>query len=194
MHANLQADLQAHNLGTIAESTAVDGILAELFDRLGDRQDQLLPALHGLQDRIGYIPPDRVPAIAQHFNLSRAEVHGVITFYHYFRSEPPPRCVVQLCRAEACQSMGGDALLEHAQRALGCTLNGHSADGAVELAPVYCLGLCASAPALTINEAVFARVTPARFDALIANAVSKAVTANALPTNASDAITTAGAV
>jgi formate dehydrogenase subunit gamma len=152
-----------------ATAAAVDSILAGLFERLGDRQDQLLPVLHGLQDQVGYIPPDRVPAIAGHFNLSRAEVHGVITFYHYFRTEPPPRCVVQICRAEACQSMGGDQLLEHAERALGCTLHGRSADGRFGLEPVYCLGHCASSPALTINEAVFARVTPARFDALIAD-------------------------
>jgi len=160
---------------------AVDDILAGLFARLGDRQDQLLPLLHGLQDQAGYIPPDRVPAIARHFNLSRAEVHGVITFYHYFRTEPPPRCVVQICRAEACQSMGADALLAHAERALGCTLHGHSADGQFGLEPVYCLGHCASSPALTINEAVFARVTPARFDALIAevSAITTAATTTA---------------
>jgi len=153
-----------------ATQAAVDGILAELFARLGDRQDQLLPVLHGLQDRAGYIPPDRVPDIAAHFNLSRAEVHGVITFYHYFRSEPPPRCVVQICRAEACQSMGGDALLAHAEQALGCKLHAHSGDGAFALEPVYCLGQCATAPSLMINEALHARVTPARFDALLAKA------------------------
>lgn len=157
-----------------ATPAAVDGILTELFARLGNRQDQLLPVLHGLQDSVGFIPPDRVPAIAQHFNLSRAEVHGVITFYHYFRSEPPPRCVVQICRAEACQSMGGDALLAHAERTLGCGLHGHSADGAIGLEPVYCLGLCASSPALTINDTVSARVTPARFDALLADAAAGA--------------------
>jgi formate dehydrogenase subunit gamma len=153
-------------------TAAVDGIVAGLFARLGERQDQLLPLLHGLQDQVGYIPPDSVPAIAQHFNLSRAEVHGVITFYHYFRTTPPPPCVVQICRAEACQSMGGDGLLAHAERTLGCTLHGHSADGRFGLEPVYCLGHCASSPALTINEAVFARVTPARFDALIADVMT----------------------
>lgn len=157
---------------SLATQAAVDGILAELFARLGNRQDQLLPVLHGLQDSAGYIPPDRVPAIAAHFNLSRAEVHGVITFYHYFRTEPPPRCVVQICRAEACQSMGGDDLLAHAERTLGCGLHGRSADGTFGLEPVYCLGQCASSPALTINEAVFARVTPARFDALMTNVLS----------------------
>jgi formate dehydrogenase subunit gamma len=160
-----------------ASATAVSDILAAILNRHGPRQDQLLPALHALQDSVGYIPPDQVPVLAQHFNLSRAEVHGVITFYHYFRSTPPARCVVQLCRAEACQSMGGDRLLAHAEGALGFALHGHSADGTFALEPVYCLGLCASAPAMTVNEAVFARVTPARFDtvvgALFANAAQQ---------------------
>lgn len=142
-------------------------VTIEILERHGSRQDQLLPVLHALQDRLGFIPPEQVPAIAQHFNLSRAEVHGVITFYHYFRSTPPARCTVQLCRAEACQSMGGDLLLAHAQGKLGCGLHEHSADGAFALEPVYCLGQCASAPAMTIDGAVFARVTPARFDALV---------------------------
>ena len=133
-------------------------------------QDQLLPVLHAIQDAVGYIPPDQVAQIASTFNLSRAEVHGVITFYHYFRSEPPARQVVQICRAEACQSMGGDALLAHAEQALGCKLHAHSGDGAFALEPVYCLGQCATAPSLMINEALHARVTPARFDALLAKA------------------------
>jgi formate dehydrogenase subunit gamma len=163
----------AHAAAASAMS-AVDDIAAEIFARHGNRQDQLLPVLHALQERIGYIPPGQVQPIAQHFNLSRAEVHGVITFYHYFRTEPPARCVVQLCRAEACQSMGGDRLLDHAQQALGCGLHEHSADGTFGLEPVYCLGLCASAPAMTINEAVFARVTPARFDTLLADVTQAA--------------------
>jgi formate dehydrogenase subunit gamma len=149
--------------------------VTDLLARHGTRQDQLLPLLHALQDSIGYIPPDQVPAIAQHFNLSRAEVHGVITFYHYFRSEPPAPCVVQLCRAEACQAMGGERLLAHAQQALGCGLHGRSADGKFALEPVYCLGLCASAPALSVNQSVFARVTPARFDALLGTLAMEAV-------------------
>lgn len=144
-----------------------DAILAGLCARHGTRQDQLLPLLHALQDRLGHVPPGLVQPIAQHFNLSRAEVHGVISFYHDFRSAPPAPCVVKLCRAEACQSMGGDHLLAHAQQALGCGLHDHSADGKVALEPVYCLGLCASAPAMTIGDAVFARVTPARFDTLL---------------------------
>jgi formate dehydrogenase subunit gamma len=136
----------------------------------GGTQDQLLPVLHAIQDAIGYVPPDQVMNIASTFNLSRAEVHGVITFYHYFRTEAPARQVVQICRAEACQSMGGDALLAHAEQALGCKLHAHSVDGEFELEPVYCLGQCATAPSMMINDAVHARVTPARFDKLLAKA------------------------
>lgn len=136
----------------------------------GHAQDQLLPTLHAIQDVIGYIPPVTVPLIAEAFNLSRAEVHGVITFYHHFRIVRPARHVIQLCRAEACQSMGGDALLAHAERALGCTLHSHNAVGDFSLEPVYCLGQCATAPAMMVNDAVHARVTPARFDTLVAKA------------------------
>src|SRR4051812_5801073 len=92
-------------------------------------QDQLLPVLHAIQDRIGFIPPESVEGLAHSFNVSRAEVHGVITFYHYFKTTPPARCTVQICRAEACQSMGGDALLAHAEQGLGCALHAHTADG-----------------------------------------------------------------
>ncbi|MDB5963360.1 MAG: formate dehydrogenase subunit gamma [Massilia sp.] len=130
-------------------------------------QDQLLPVLHAIQDRIGFIPPESVEELAQSFNVSRAEVHGVITFYHYFKTSPPARCTVQICRAEACQSMGGDALLAHAEQGLGCALHAHTLDNAFALEPVYCLGHCATAPAIMINDAVHAKVTPARFDKLI---------------------------
>jgi formate dehydrogenase subunit gamma len=153
-------------------------ILAEC----GGAQDQLLPALHAIQDAAGYIPADAVADIASAFNLSRAEVHGVITFYHYFRTEAPARHVVQICRAEACQSMGADALAAHAERATGCKLHGHGdghshgtghgcgAHGDVTLEPVYCLGQCATAPAVMIDGQLHARVTPQRFDALLARA------------------------
>jgi formate dehydrogenase subunit gamma len=142
--------------------------ITDILAAFGTGQDQLLPVLHAIQDSTGFVPPDAVPAIASAFNLSRAEVHGVITFYHYFRTLPPARKVIQICRAEACQSMGGDALLAHAENALGCSLHGHSADGMFSLEPVYCFGQCATSPAIMINDALHARVTPARFDALIA--------------------------
>ena len=148
----------------ISPTFQVDAILAARSSGPG----QLMPALHAIQDALGFIPPDAVPAIALAFNLSRAEVHGVLTFYHHFRSAPPARHVVQLCRAEACQSMGADALLGHAERMLGCSLHGHSVDGSFALEPVYCLGQCATAPAMMVGDAVHARVSTARFDKIIA--------------------------
>ena len=148
--------------------TSPAGQVGAILAARSDGPDQLLPTLHAIQDALGFIPPDTVPAIALAFNLSRAEVHGVITFYHYFRSAPPARCVVQICRAEACQSMGGDRLLAHAESALGCSLHGHSLDGSFALEPVYCLGQCATAPAMMVGDAVHARVSPARFDRIIA--------------------------
>jgi formate dehydrogenase subunit gamma len=134
----------------------------------------LLPALHAIQDAFGHVPPSSVPAIAAEFNLSRAEVHGVITYYHHFRSEPPARHVMQICRAEACQAMGADALVAHAEQRLGCSMHGRSADGRITLEPVYCLGLCASSPSLSVDDEVHARITPQRFDELLAELGSAA--------------------
>ena len=134
----------------------------------------LLPALHAIQDDLGYIPRDAVPVVAQAFNLSRAEVHGVVTYYHHFRSEPPGRHVLAICRAEACQALGADALVEQAKRSLGCDLHATSADGACSLEAAYCLGLCASSPALMLDEHPQARVTPESLDRLIASLRSAA--------------------
>jgi formate dehydrogenase subunit gamma len=136
---------------------------------LAARQDQpgaLLPILHDIQGRLGYIPPDAVPDIARALNLSRAEVHGVISYYHHFRQTPPPRHVVRLCRAEACQARGSEALAAHAEARLQ--------DSEVALEPIYCLGLCASGPAMQIGQArLVARLTPEKFDALIADLEAK---------------------
>lgn len=140
-------------------------------DSLAHHRDQpgaLLPVLHDIQDALGFIPDEAVESIAKGLNLSRAEVHGVITYYHHFRRQPPGRHVVQVCGAEACQAMGAQALLEHAQSSLGCKTHGTTPDGAVSLEPVYCLGLCACSPAIMINEVVHARVTPQKFDELMA--------------------------
>lgn len=127
----------------------------------------LLPLLHALQDRACHVPPEAVPVIAEHLNLSRAEVHGVISYYHFFRQAPAGRTVLQVCRAEACQARGADALLAHAEQRLGCTSHSTRADGAVTIEPVYCLGLCASSPALMLNDRVHARMSAARLDALL---------------------------
>lgn len=136
----------------------------------GTEPDNLLPVLHAIQDAVGFIPPEQVADIAQAFNLSRAEVHGVISFYHHFRVTPPARHVVQICRAESCQSMGANELLAHAKRTLGCDLHEKDKNGDFSLEPVYCLGQCATSPAVTIDDKLHAKVTPARFDKLIEKA------------------------
>ncbi len=134
----------------------------------------LLPILHDIQDALGYIPPDAVPSIARALNLSRAEVHGVITYYHYFRQTPPGRHVVRVCRAEACQSVGCEALATHVQSALACEFHATSADGDVTLEAVYCLGHCAVGPNIQIDETTLhARMTPEKFDRLLAELRSK---------------------
>jgi len=140
-------------------------------------QTELLPKLHAIQQALGFIAADLVPAIAGAFNLSRAEVHGVITFYHHFQTTPPARHTLHLCQAEACRSMGAEQLLAHAEQALGCRLHGRSADGQFALEPVYCLGQCATSPALTLDHQLHARVTPARLDRLLAQATAGTVAA-----------------
>lgn len=123
------------------------------------RQDALLPILHAIQDELGWVPPMATTAIAQALNLSRAEVHGVITFYHHFRSHAPGRHVIQVCRAEACQSMGAESLLARLRDRLGIDLHGTTTDGAITLEPVYCLGNCACAPAVMVDGELRGRVT-----------------------------------
>ena len=127
----------------------------------------LLPILHDIQDAVGYIPADGVGVIAQGLNLARAEVHGVITFYHHFRSEPAGQNVVQICRAEACQSMGAERLWAHACSQLATKESHTTTDGAFTLLPVYCLGLCSCAPAMVLNDKVHARVNGDKFDRLV---------------------------
>jgi len=128
----------------------------------------LLPALHAVQDALRHVPDEAVPVLAEVFNLSRAEVHGVVTYYHHFRREPPGRHLVEICRAEACQACGADELWARAEALLGCRGAATRADGAVTLQPVYCLGLCASSPALRIDDRLHARVGPERLADLLA--------------------------
>lgn len=127
----------------------------------------LLPVLHAVQHALGYVPKEAVALIAFELNLSRAEVHGVVSFYHWFRSLKPGRHVMHLCRAEACQSVGAAALEAHAKKTLGVDFHGTTTDGAVTLEPVYCLGNCALGPSLLIDDKLCGRVTPARFDQLV---------------------------
>lgn len=130
----------------------------------------LLPILHAVQAQFGFIPQDCVPQIAQALNIGRAEVHGVITFYHDFRDAPAGRHVVKICRAEACQAQGATALAEATLAKLGLDWHGTTANGAVTIEPVYCLGLCACGPAAMIDGQVLGRVDSARMEAVLAEA------------------------
>ena len=141
-------------------------IIDSALGRLKGEPGPLLLVLHAVQDAIGYIPPDAVPQIATGLNLSRAEVHGVVTFYHYFRSHPPGRSIVEICRAEACQAVGAEALAEHARKSLGIDFHGVTSDGALSLEAVYFLGNCAVGPSIRVKGKLHGRVTPERFDAL----------------------------
>lgn len=146
-------------------ASTTQGIVA----RLKTLEGPLLPILHDVQEAFGHVPQAALPAIADGLNLSRAEVHGVVSFYHDYREAPAGRHVIKLCRAEACQSIGGDELAERLMGLLGLDWHETSADGAVTLEPVYCLGLCACAPAAMVDGEVIGR--------LDANAVSELATA-----------------
>ena len=139
----------------------------EVIERLRALPGARLPILHGVQDALGYVPPGAVALIATELNLTRAEVHGVVTFYHYFRTTRPGRQVLQLCRAEACQALGAAALERHAKQRLGVDFHGTTADGRYTLEPVYCLGNCACGPSLMLGQELHGRVSAERFDALV---------------------------
>jgi len=144
---------------------------AEVVNRvvtdLRDVPGALLPILHAIQEELGHIPPAAVPVIADGLNLSRAEVHGVISFYHDFRSEPAGRHVVHVCRAESCQALGAEALLAHACEQLGVPLHGTTADGSVTIEPIYCLGNCALSPAVMVDRRVHGRVSRERLGLML---------------------------
>lgn len=133
--------------------------IERLIESHQSTQGALLPLLHAIQDAIGFIPPESVAQIAKGLNLSRAEVHGVITYYHFFRTEKPGKHVVQICRAESCQSCGSEELIQLAEKTLGCKVHHTTANGSITLEPVYCLGLCASSPAIQVDEKLHAGVT-----------------------------------
>jgi len=142
---------------------AVRRIVADLKGRPGP----LIEVLHAIQAELGYVPPATVPLVASELNLSRAEVHGVVSFYHFFRGTPAGAHSVSVCRAESCQAVGGEALAAHARRRLGVDFHQTTPDGRFSLEPVYCLGNCACSPAVMIDGRLHGRVTPERFDALL---------------------------
>lgn len=141
----------------------VEAIVSELSDQPG----VLLVVLHRIQETVGYVPEESIPLIASGLNLSRADVQGVVSFYHHFRSTPPGRHIVQICRAESCQAMGSRHLEIHAKKALGVEFGGTTRDGQITLEPVYCLGNCACSPSVRIGQRIYSHVDVERFEELL---------------------------
>jgi formate dehydrogenase subunit gamma len=133
----------------------------------GNRPDALLEILHDLQHDIGHVPENTLPVIAKALNVSRAEVYGVATFYHDFHLKPQGKHSIKLCRAEACQSMGGRQLQAMVEKFLNTRLGGTTADNHITLEATYCLGLCASAPAIMVDNTPHARMTAEKFEDLV---------------------------
>jgi len=155
-------------LTTQPASTEIASRTVAVVNDLKGLEGPLLPILHGIQDEFGYVPGESLPVIADLLNLSRAEVHGVVTFYHDYRNHPAGRHVLKLCRAEACQSMGGDALAAKLQQLLGIGFHETTQDGTVTLEPVYCLGLCACAPSAMLDGEVIGRLDAEKIEEIAA--------------------------
>lgn len=149
-------------------STEITSRTTAVINELKGLEGPLLPILHGLQEEFGYVPGESLPVVADALNLSRAEVHGVVTFYHDYRNHPAGRHVLKLCRAEACQSMGGYAIAAKMQQLLGIGFHETTKDGAVTLEPVYCLGLCACAPSAMLDGEVIGRLDAEKLEEIAA--------------------------
>ena len=148
-------------------SAAKPDMASVIASRYDNKPDALLEILHDLQQEVGHVPEASLPVLAKALNISRAEVHGVVSFYHEFRRKPAGRHVVKVCRAEACQSMKGNELADAAQKSLKVKFGETTSDGAITLEAVYCLGLCATSPALLVDERPMGRMTPQKFEALV---------------------------
>jgi formate dehydrogenase subunit gamma len=143
-------------------------VASDVIDELKKKPGAMLPILHALQKTFGYIDAEAMPLIAEALNVSRAEVHGVVTFYHDFHIAPPSRHVLKICRAEACQSVGGDRLAERAKVRLNLDFGEATADGRMSLEPVYCLGLCSVAPSAMLDGRIVGRLDDRKLDSLLA--------------------------
>ena len=149
------------------DSVEVTSRVGEILTAHKGMEGSLLPILHAIQAEFGYVPQAALPIIAQDLNLSKAEVHGVMSFYHDFRENPAGQHVLKLCRAEACKSVGADRVAAHAQKALGIEWHETTRDGKITLEPVFCLGLCACAPAALVDGKLVGRVDEAKLDGII---------------------------
>jgi len=154
-------------VSAVATPAADEKRILAIVERHRHRAGPLIEILHEVQASFGCVPQGAVAVLARALNLSRAEVHGVVSFYHHFRTRPAGRHVLQICRAESCQAAGGRATEQHAKKRLGVDFGGTTADGRVTLEAVYCLGLCACSPAAMLDDEVHGRVTPERLDALL---------------------------
>ena len=153
---------------TLIDSSPKEAMAARAIAlRYGNKPDALIEILHDLQADLGFVPEAALPALAKALNLSRAEVHGVVTFYHDFHRAPTGRHVIKVCRAEACQSMGAYALAAMIQNSLNVTFGGTTADGAISVEAVYCLGNCALSPAIMVDDKLVGRVDEARFEKIV---------------------------
>lgn len=171
MIALAAAPIEGPATSQMSEYPAMDSqraeILAEIIEAHRGLEGPLLPLLHAVQHAFGHVPEAALPVIAAALQMTRAEVHGVMSFYHDFRARPAGRHVLKICRAEACKAMGADALAQRASAALGLDWHETSADGAVTLEPVFCLGLCACAPAAMLDDRLVARLDAPGIDRLL---------------------------
>ncbi|MER9933702.1 formate dehydrogenase subunit gamma [Mesorhizobium sp. M0088] len=149
-------------------STEITSRTVAIVQEMKGLEGPLLPILHGIQEEFGHVPKDALPVIAEALNISRAEVHGVVSFYHDYRSHPAGRHVLKLCQAESCQSMGSDAIAAKLKQLLGIGFHETTRDGSVTLEPVYCLGLCACSPAAMLDGEVIGRLNDEKLDEIVA--------------------------
>jgi formate dehydrogenase subunit gamma len=149
-------------------ATKYDSTIAtEIINNFGAAPEMLVQILVAFVERYSYISEEAIRQIAKELNLSRAEVHGVVSFYHDFRTQPPGKRVIKICQAESCQAMGSRELTSHAEEKLGINLSQTTDDGEVTLEPVYCLGNCACSPAVMVDEQVYGRVDAKKLDSIL---------------------------
>lgn len=167
MHMSERADHKTAAMPVPAPGDWSPDIIRQEVAALQHEPGALLPILHAIQDRIGYVPEGAVPVIAEMLQQTRADIHGVISFYHHFRTHPAGSNVLEVCRAEACQARGGRALEHHVQEKLGVDYHETTSDNEFTLEPAYCLGNCACGPSIRVNNEIIGRVTPQKFDELV---------------------------
>jgi formate dehydrogenase subunit gamma len=150
-----------------------EALVRDIVATYRGQRGALLPILHAVQETLGYVPQEAIPVLAEELNLSRADVHGVVSFYHDFRSAPAGRTTVRICRGEACQAVGAERLVSHVQEACGMSLGETSTDGSLTVEQVFCLGNCALGPAAQVNGRLRGRLDEARLSAILDEAVAQ---------------------